>query len=310
MTKISLNIFWILLICSMVTFGQKTDNKSLSSKNSNCKVFLNGNLLNNPKPVYPLEAKTAGVNGKVEVVVEIDETGNVIGIESTNGNELLTPAAIEAAKQAKFSPTTCEGKATKTIGIINFNFAPITLVSEFFKPTKIEDFSDVDSENSYYEAILFLTENYKLAFGYADQKFHSEMPLRKADFAYFLYQTLEMLDSKAEFAKKFPEDIGLYQSYNPHNLKEIEMNPTAPEAESLKILSEKYHIILANEAGIFDSDKLLNQSEIIKIWQDIFGEETVPVNFSKTSEKEMTRGEFSLFLKETLDVLTYKVLPK
>ncbi len=309
MTKISFFIFVTLLICSAAIFGQKSRDKSLSYKNSNCKVFLNGNLLNSPKPIYPIEAKIAGISGKVEVIVEIDETGNVIGIESTNGNELLAKSASEAAKDAKFSPTTCDGKATKTIGVINFTFPAVSLVSEFLKPAKIEDFPDINEENNYYEAILFLTDNYEIAFGYADRKYHSEMPLRKADFAHFLYQTLVMLDSKTEFAKKLPEELKLYQAYNPHNLQEIEFNPTAPEAESIKILSEKYGIILADENGIFESEKLLNQSEVIKIWQNIFGEESIPVNFSKTSENAMTRGEFSLFLKESLDFLTYKVLP-
>lgn len=309
MAKNIFNILWVLLFCSITIFGQKSVDKSLSAKNSNCKILLNGNLLNSPKPIYPIEAKTAGISGKVEVVVEIDETGNVIGIESANGNELLTKSASEAAKDAKFSPTTCDGQATKTIGVINFTFPSVNLVSEFFKPAKIEDFSDINEENSYYEAILFLADNYQIAFGYADRKYHSEMPLRKADFAHFLYQTLVMLDSKTEFAKKLPEELKLYQAYNPHNLQEIEFNPTAPEADSIKILSEKYGIILADENGIFESDELFSQSEVIEIWQNIFGEESIPVNFSKTSESEMTRGEFSLFLKESLDFLTYKVLP-
>lgn len=314
MTKILIGLFCLVMFFSMSGFSQTKDKKSSDIKNiqNNCRAFLNGKLLNNPKPIYPNEAKVSGVSGKVEVVVEIDETGNVTDIESTNGNDLLAKAAIESAKQAKFSPTTCDGKATKTTGIITFNFPVFNLKTEFFKPLQIEDFFDVTRENNYYEAVLFLTENYKIAFGYADQKFHPEMTLTKGDLAHFLRQTLEMIDSQAAFAKKYPEDIGLYQAYNPHNLKEIEFNPTVPYTESFKVLIDKYKIVLADKTGNFDGDISLSQAELIKVWQEIFGEEAVPVNFSslKESEKEMTRGDFAIFLKESLDFLTYKILPK
>ena len=53
------------------------------------------------------------------------------------------------------------------------------------------------------------------------------------------------------------------------------------------------------------------KKEVIEIWRGIFGEEALPVNFltPKDQDKKMTRGDFALFLKETLDVLTYKILP-
>lgn len=315
MKKIFISFLWILTICLICVCGQTRNRiaKAIPNNNStkNCRVFLNARILNNPKPIYPVEAKTSGLAGKVEVAVEIDETGNVIGIESTNGNDLLAKAASEAAMKAKFSPTTCDGKATKTVGIITYNFAPVELIRTFYSPLKIEDFSDINSEQNSYEAILFLTENYKIAFGYADQKFHPEMPLTKGDFAHFLRQILEMLDSRAEFAKKFPEDIGLYHQYNPHNLKEIEFNPTAPYAQSLKILSNKYKIILADEKGSFDGEELPTRTEVTKIWWEIFGDEAIPVNFSASQQntQEISRGDFAIYLKESLDVLTYKLLP-
>ena len=309
MKKSGLTTFCILLFGILTVSGQKKQRKNSFFAKFQLSGFPQWKSAEFPEPIYPVEAKTAGIAGKVEVIVEIDENGNVLEIESANGDDVFIQSAADAAKEAKFSPTTCDGKATKTIGVINFNFPAISLFSEFFRPIRIDEFPDIDEKNNYFEAILFLTENYKIAFGYLDRKFHPEMPLRKADFAEYLYQTLKMLDEKALFAKRFPADIELYRPYNPYSLTEIEFNPTAPESESVKKLSQKYGIILADESGIFDGETLYDNAEIISIWRDIFGEEAIPVNFSKTSSDEMTRGRFSLFLKESLDVLTYKILP-
>ena len=316
MMKFCLILGLILAIFTMVISSQTRDRQTKilpSLSPPNCRAFLNGKLLNKPQPIYPIEAKTNGISGKVEVAVEIDEAGNVIEIESANGNEILAKSASEAALDAKFSPTICDGKATKTVGIITFNFSPVALTREFFKPSKIEDFTDVSSDADYYEAVLFLAENYRIAFGYADRKFHAEMPLTKGDFAHFLRRMLEMLDWRAKLANKSPQIIGLYQPYNPLEVKEIEFNPTSPYAESLKILLQKYNIVLANSDGSFNGDDLMNLAEVIKIWQGIFGDEALPIHFlnikENEKEMEMSRGEFAIYLKETLDVLTYKVLP-
>jgi TonB family protein len=314
MTKIFAAAAWVLMICSISVAGQTRERRSGSGTNNftrNCRVFLNGRLLNNPKPVYPNEAKTAGISGKVEIAVEIDTFGNVAGIESTNGHAILVRAASEAARQAVFSPTLCDGKATRTIGVITYNFAPVELIRELFKPSAIEDFTDISSKDNHYEAVLFLTENYRIAFGYADQKFHAEMPLTYGDFAHFLRQMMEMLDSRGKLARKIPQEIGLYQPFNPHAHKEVEVNPTAPYAHSVKILSQKYKIVLADRSGSFDAEALPGKKEIIGFWRAVFGPDTVPINFLEAADEQtsMSRGEFAVYLKETLDILTYKILP-
>jgi TonB family protein len=314
MRKISFSIIFLLIVFSIGVSAQTRDRKAAITANNtskNCRVFLNGKLLNSPQPVYPIEAQATGAAGKVQVIVEIDKSGNVTEIENILGNELLRKSASEAALQAKFSPTLCDGKATKTIGVITFNYSQIVLTKEYFKPSKIEEFPDIKADSNFYEAILFLTENYQIAFGYADQKFHPEMSLTKGDFAHFLCQTLAMLERKGELAQKRPQEIGLYQSYNPQQLKDFEFNPTAPFGESVRILSQNYNIILADQAGIFDGDLLLTTKETIEIWRGIFSDEAVPVNFLNAQEqvKEMSRGDFAIYLKESLDVLTYKILP-
>ncbi len=205
----------------------------------------------------------------------------------------------------------CDGLPTQTIGIITFNFAPIALTNEFFKPLKLEEFSDVTEDKNYYEAVLFLTENYQMAFGYADQNFHTEMPLTEGDFVHFLRQTLDMLESRAKLAKKNPQEILLYQPYNPNNLEELEFNPKAPFAESLTVLSNKYSIVIAQKDGNFEGNELISKAQIIEIWRSVFGEEVIPINFlsGNGNDQEMSRGDFAIYLKESLDVLAYKLLP-
>lgn len=68
-------------------------------------------------PVYPPIARQLGITGVVVVTTTVDATGKVIKAESTSGNKLLAPSAIDAVKQWKFAP----GDATQTFPV-NVNF--------------------------------------------------------------------------------------------------------------------------------------------------------------------------------------------
>ena len=74
------------------------------------------------RPNYPDEAKEARVGGSVVVEVTIDEAGNVIKVRLVSGHPLLRDAAVEAARQWKFRPTTLSGIPVKVIGNITFTF--------------------------------------------------------------------------------------------------------------------------------------------------------------------------------------------
>ena len=67
-------------------------------------------------------AKGAHAGGQVQVRVLIDETGNVISAVAISGHPLLYGAAIEAAKESKFTPTIKSGVAVKVRGTIIYNF--------------------------------------------------------------------------------------------------------------------------------------------------------------------------------------------
>lgn len=56
-------------------------------------------------PVYPQEAQDAGVSGKVVLEVVVETSGEVSLARVVNGHRLLNQAAIDAAKQWRFSNT-------------------------------------------------------------------------------------------------------------------------------------------------------------------------------------------------------------
>jgi TonB family protein len=85
---------------------------------------LNGKAVDLPKPVYPPAARAVRASGAVNVQVTVDEKGDVISASAVSGHPLLRAAAVQAARQAKFSPTLLSGKPVKVNGVIVYNFVP------------------------------------------------------------------------------------------------------------------------------------------------------------------------------------------
>lgn len=83
---------------------------------------LNGHAVSKPAPSYPNAAKQQGVGGVVVVYIVVDESGKVIKAEALCGHPLLTKAAVDAAQQARFTPTTLAGAPVKVSGVITYNF--------------------------------------------------------------------------------------------------------------------------------------------------------------------------------------------
>jgi TonB family protein len=83
---------------------------------------LNGHAVSKPPPDYPSGAKQEGVGGTVIVQILVDESGRVIEAEPVCGHPLLAKAAVEAARKARFSPTTLSGMPVKVSGVITYNF--------------------------------------------------------------------------------------------------------------------------------------------------------------------------------------------
>ena len=84
---------------------------------------LNGKAIVLPKPDYPADAKTAGAAGSVAVQVTIDEMGSVIEAKAVSGHPLLQQPSVNAALQARFTPTSLMGEPVKVTGVLVYNFA-------------------------------------------------------------------------------------------------------------------------------------------------------------------------------------------
>jgi periplasmic protein TonB len=83
---------------------------------------LQGIAIKKVRPVYPAIAKQVRASGMVQVQVTIAEDGRVMEAEIINGPPLLRSAALEAARQWLFSPTTLSKVPVKVQGILTFNF--------------------------------------------------------------------------------------------------------------------------------------------------------------------------------------------
>jgi len=83
---------------------------------------LNGKAITLPVPDYPAEAKAAGAEGVVVIQIMVDEQGNVTDARAISGPKLLQETSVNAARQAKFSPTLLSGEPVKVTGALVFNF--------------------------------------------------------------------------------------------------------------------------------------------------------------------------------------------
>ncbi|MFV0388850.1 MAG: TonB family protein [Pyrinomonadaceae bacterium] len=85
---------------------------------------VNGKAVSLPTPPYPAAAKAVRASGAVNVSVVISASGSVISASATTGHPLLRPAAVAAARRARFAPTLLSGQPVEVSGVIVYNFKP------------------------------------------------------------------------------------------------------------------------------------------------------------------------------------------
>jgi TonB family protein len=83
-------------------------------------------LIHKVDPVYPEQAKSVHLSGKVILSVTVDEKGNVSDIKVTNGHPLLDEAAKAAVSQWKYSPTLLNGEPVPVITTVTVSFSITT----------------------------------------------------------------------------------------------------------------------------------------------------------------------------------------
>lgn len=95
-------------------------------KSSSSKIIdggvLDGKVWSKPQPGFPAAARAVRVQGAVTVEVIVDEEGYVTSARATNGHPFLQPSAVQAARQARFTPTLLSGEPVKVRGVITYNF--------------------------------------------------------------------------------------------------------------------------------------------------------------------------------------------
>jgi TonB family protein len=85
---------------------------------------LEGLVIKKRSPSYPMSARVMNAMGKVEVRIVISEGGTVIEAEALSGHAALRNAAVDAARQWVYKPTTLNGVPTKVETVLTFNFSP------------------------------------------------------------------------------------------------------------------------------------------------------------------------------------------
>ena len=80
------------------------------------------NLVERKDPVYPAEARKAGVEGVVQLAVTIGKDGHVSGVKLINGPGPLIQAAIDAVKQWVYAPTLFNGIPVEVETVVDVNF--------------------------------------------------------------------------------------------------------------------------------------------------------------------------------------------
>ena len=75
-----------------------------------------------PQPQYPANAELARAVGSVEVLVIINQNGEVARAQPTSGDQLLFDAATSAASKARFLMSAFSDHPTMVYGVLTYNF--------------------------------------------------------------------------------------------------------------------------------------------------------------------------------------------
>jgi len=86
--------------------------------------LVEGSVITRRKPIYPASARGMNAYGKVEVRILVSEAGRVVEATAISGHPALRAAAVDAARQWVYKPTTLNGVPVKAENILTFVFTP------------------------------------------------------------------------------------------------------------------------------------------------------------------------------------------
>jgi protein TonB len=85
-------------------------------------AVMAGQILTQPEPVYPAEAKAAGLSGAVVLRVIVGKDGVVENLQILSGPDKLQNAAMDAVKGWTFKPYLVKGEAVQVDTTVTVNF--------------------------------------------------------------------------------------------------------------------------------------------------------------------------------------------
>jgi TonB family protein len=83
---------------------------------------LQKHLISNVKPLYPELAKRSGIDGTVQLEIQVNKDGTVTVRKALAGEQLLVNAAIAAVKQWRYTPVVLGGKPVNAISTVAVEF--------------------------------------------------------------------------------------------------------------------------------------------------------------------------------------------
>jgi periplasmic protein TonB len=81
-----------------------------------------GQVLHKEDPIYPDEAKKAGVSGYVVMNVKIDPKGRVVDVKVLAAPPMLRDSAVDAVKKWTYKPYLLNGRAVFVLTAVTVAF--------------------------------------------------------------------------------------------------------------------------------------------------------------------------------------------
>jgi len=173
-------------------------------------------LKENIEPVYPYEAKIKGIEGKVEIILSVNEAGDVDNtkISKSSGYKILDDATIEYAKNLKFDPASLEGKPVPAWvrWTISYKLEKVDIKKEQIKVlafSKAAGFKheSIDAGKASLKKLAY-ENNFDIDFS-DDSTVFNDVNLSKYNVVIFLLTTGDILDENGEKAfQKFIQNKG------------------------------------------------------------------------------------------------------
>jgi TonB family protein len=79
-------------------------------------------LVQQPRPVYPAQAKADGIQGLVRLNAIIGTDGHIQTLDVVGGDPALVPAAMQAVREWVYKPTLLNGEPVEVVTQIDVNF--------------------------------------------------------------------------------------------------------------------------------------------------------------------------------------------